>query len=224
MSSPEFPAPPPGEHAPPGAPPPPTGHEARFTTLYESTHRPLLAYAVRRVADPADAADVVAESFLVAWRRIEEAPTGADARPWMFGVARRVLANARRGERRRLALADRLRTHLTDVVPPPEESGSEVVRAMRVLSEDDQELLRLVAWEELARDEIALVLGISRASVRVRLHRARKRLAEQLTALAAADDDAAAPASVLATARKRNGPAGQVMNGWAHARPGTEEA
>lgn len=92
---------------------------------------------------------------------------------------------------------------------------------MRGLSEDDQELLRLVAWEELARDEIALVLGISRASVRVRLHRARKRLAEQLEALAAADDDAAA---VLTAAGKRNRSAGQVMGGWAPARPGTEEA
>lgn len=224
MSSHESP-PPPGEPASPGAPPPATGNEARFTEIYESTHRALLAYAVRRVADPADAADAVAESFLVAWRRIDEAPPGSDARPWMFGVARRVLANARRGERRRLALADRLRTHLVDVVPPPpEEPGSEVVRAMRGLSEDDQELLRLVAWEELARDEIALVLGISRASVRVRLHRARRRLAEQLAALAASDDEVAAPAGVLAAAGKRNQPAGQVMSGWAHVRPGTEEA
>jgi RNA polymerase sigma-70 factor (ECF subfamily) len=179
---------------------------------------------VRRVAHPADAADVVAESFLVAWRRIEDAPTGADARPWMFGVARRVLANARRGERRRLALADRLRTHLTDVVPPPDDSGSDVVRALGGLSEDDQELLRLVAWEELARDEIAIVLGISRAAVRVRLHRARRRLAEQLEALAAADDDAARPASILAAAGKRTRQTGQVMSGWASARPGTEEA
>lgn len=78
--------------APPPGPAAPDEREARFTALFESTHRALLAYAVRRVADPADAADVVAESFLVAWRRIDEVP--ADARPWMFGVARRVLANA----------------------------------------------------------------------------------------------------------------------------------
>lgn len=96
------------------------------------------------------------------------------------------------------------------------------MRALRGLSEDDQELLRLVAWEELARDEIALVLGISRASVRVRLHRARKRLAEQLEALAATDGEEAA--RVLAAARKRNGSAGHVRSGWAPARPGTEEA
>ncbi|WP_369371506.1 RNA polymerase sigma factor [Promicromonospora sp. Populi] len=182
----------------------------RFTALFESTHRALLAYAVRRVAEPADAADVVAESFLVAWRRIEDVPSGDDTRPWMFGVARRVLANARRGDRRRLALADRLRDHLTDVVPPPDDAGSDVERALARLSDDDQELLRLVAWEELARDEIALVLDISRTAVRVRLHRARRRLADQLAA--------------LEEPLKRSADGGQVMSRWARARPGIEEA
>lgn len=194
----------------------PPDHEARFTALFESTHRPLLAYAVRRVADPADAADVVAEAFLVAWRRIEDVPTGADARPWMFGVARRVLANLHRGTRRRLALADRLRAEVVEVVPPPSDDDvSDVERALAHLGDDDQELLRLVAWEQLARDEIALVLGVSRATVRVRLHRARRRLAEQLAALAAADD---------VPRVQRVDATGQVISGWAPARPGTEEA
>ena len=229
------------------APEPPPRHvdrEARFTALFESTHRALLAYTVRRVSGPADAADIVAECFLVAWRRIDEVPPGADARPWMFGVARRVLANARRGERRRMALADRLRQDLTEAVPAPDVVGSDVERALARLSDDDQEILRLVAWEELARDEIALVLGLSRTAVRVRLHRARKRLADQLAALASADDDSAAPARLLAAAvtparatdgsakaahngtdrLKRSSDAGQVMSGWATARPGTEEA
>lgn len=219
--------------APEPHPPPdtPADREARFTALFESTHRALLAYAVRRVTEPADAADVVAESFLVAWRRIDDVPGGDDARPWMFGVARRVLANARRGDRRRLALADRLRDHLTDVVPPPDDPGSDVEQALARLSDEDQELLRLVAWEELGREEIAVVLGISRTAVRVRLHRARRRLADQLTALAAADDDVATPAALLAadrvTAReplKRSAPGGQVMSRWAKARPGIEEA
>ena len=67
--------------------------EERFTALFEATRLPLLAYAVRRVADPADAADVVAETYLVAWRRLDDVPAGACARPWLFGVARRVLAN-----------------------------------------------------------------------------------------------------------------------------------
>lgn len=193
----------------------PPDHEARFTALFDATHRPLLAYAVRRVADPADAADVVAEAFLVAWRRIEDVPDGADARPWMFGVARRVLANLHRGTRRRLALADRLRAEVVEVVPPPSDDVSDVEQALARLGDEDQELLRLVAWEQLARDEIALVLGVSRATVRVRLHRARRRLADQLAALAAADD---------VPRVQRVDATGQVISGWASARPGTEEA
>ncbi|MFC8597840.1 RNA polymerase sigma factor [Isoptericola sp. NPDC057191] len=220
---------------PPAAPPSPPvtdGHEARFTALFEATHRPLLAYAVRRVADPADAADVVAEAFLIAWRRIEEVPVGPDARPWMFGVARRVLANLHRGERRRLALADRLRAEVAETFPGPDAPGSDVERALGRLGEQDQELLRLVAWEQLARDEIALVLGITRASVRVRLHRARRRLADQLAALATADDGPPAPVPALATVAPAP-PAAAVRgqqhgNGqrerWGAARPEIEEA
>ena len=198
--------------------PEPPDHEARFTALFEATHRPLLAYAVRRVADPADAADVVAEAFLVAWRRLDDVPVGDDARPWMFGVARRVLANLHRGARRRLALADRLRAEVAEATPPPTGEVSDVERALARLGPDDQELLRLVAWEELARDEIALVLGISRAAVRVRLHRARRRLAEQLDGLVTPG----APTS--ATQRKRDDPTGHVVTGWGRPRPGTEEA
>jgi RNA polymerase sigma-70 factor, ECF subfamily len=82
--------------------------EERFAALFDRTHRPLLAYAVRRVADPADAADIVAETFLVAWRRLDEVPPDEQARPWLFGVARRVLANYYRGEHRRHALGERL--------------------------------------------------------------------------------------------------------------------
>lgn len=95
--------------------------DERFAALFERIHRPLLAYALRRVSDPADAADVVAETFLVAWRRLDDVPAGEAARPWLFGVARRVLANHYRGERRRDALADRLRDQLTEVVVESDE-------------------------------------------------------------------------------------------------------
>ncbi|MBM6404420.1 RNA polymerase sigma factor [Phycicoccus sp. CSK15P-2] len=164
--------------------------EERFTRLFDATRLPLLAYAVRRVGDPSDAADVVAETYLVAWRRLDEVPGGDEARPWLFGVARRVLANHHRGEQRRLALADRLRDSLTsDAVPGPEAVAgrgshrAERVRdAMERLSENDREILRLVAWEQLARDEIAVAMGLSRATVRLRLHRARRRLTEAMDA------------------------------------------
>lgn len=193
--------------------------EERFTALFESTHRALLAYAVRRVVDPADAADVVAETFLVAWRRLDDVPPGDQARPWLFGVARRVLANLHRGDRRRHALADRLRETLTDVVPPPSVGESPVERALRRLGEGDQEILRLVAWEELARDEIAVVLGVSRGAVRVRLHRARRRLLEQMAELA--EEDTGQPAAGAGV--KRLPWTGHVVDGWAPARPGTGE-
>ena len=65
-----------------------TSPEERFTALFEATRIPVLAYAIRRVADPADAADVVAEAYLVAWRRLDDVPEGAEASPWLFGVAR----------------------------------------------------------------------------------------------------------------------------------------
>jgi hypothetical protein len=63
----------------------------RFTGLLERTHTDLLAYALRRVAEPSDAADVVADTYLVAWRRLDQVPADAE-RPWLFGVARKVLA------------------------------------------------------------------------------------------------------------------------------------
>lgn len=194
--------------------------EDAFVSLFELHHRALLAYAVRRVADPADAADVVAETFLVAWRRLDEVPPDAQARPWLFGVARRVLANLRRGERRRLALADRLRDAVVDVVPGPGDEASDVERAVAGLGELDQEILRLHAWDELAHDEIALVLGLSRGAVRVRLHRARRRLAERMAQLERADGDLASAGEV----RKRVAESGHVSGGWAPARPGVEEA
>jgi RNA polymerase sigma factor (sigma-70 family) len=155
--------------------------EERFGALFGATHVALLAYAVRRVADPADAADVVAETFLVAWRRLDDVPSGVEARLWMFGVARRVIANHYRGERRRNALADRLRDNLQQGVTPLElHEPSPVQVAMLRLGEEDRELLRLVAWEELAREEIAVTMGLSRGAVRVRLHRARARLKQAM--------------------------------------------
>ncbi|MFE5309528.1 RNA polymerase sigma factor [Isoptericola sp. NPDC056605] len=155
--------------------------DGRFAALFEETNDALLAYALRRVVVPEDAADVVAETFLVAWRRIDEVPAGPESRAWLFGVARRVLANHRRGERRRNALADRLRSEIELIVPSLDAGGlSEVERALECLNDDDRELLRLEAWDGLARDEIARALGLTRPAVRVRLHRARKRLREEL--------------------------------------------
>jgi RNA polymerase sigma-70 factor (ECF subfamily) len=189
--------------------------EELFSQLFERTHVALLGYAVRRVGDPADAADVVAETYLVAWRRLEDVPTGHDARPWLFGVARRVLANHYRGERRRLALADRLRDSLHQAVPPPEVHEPTLVeRAVERLGDDDRELLHLLAWEELAREEIAVAMGLTRAAVRVRLHRARARLREAMR-------DIEQEMEVVAV--QRITVSGHEPHRWATARRGTEE-
>lgn len=193
--------------------------EERFSALFDSTHVALLGYAVRRVTDPADAADVVAETYLIAWRRLEGVPRGAEARPWLFGVARRVLANHYRGERRRLALADRLRDSLHQVVPPPEvEEPSVIGQAVQRLGDDDRELLHLLAWEELARDEIAVAMGLSRATVRVRLHRARARLRLAMQAI-----EKEMEGDVDSTALQRTTTAGHEPHRWATAPRGTKE-
>src|SRR5262249_25660963 len=90
---------------------------SRFEALYAAHGRAILGSALRRVSRPADAADVVAEPFLVAWRRLDDVPPGAEARPWLSGVARRTLANHRRGERRRQRLGQRLGAAVGDLVP-----------------------------------------------------------------------------------------------------------
>lgn len=162
--------------------------QERFEALFERTHIALLGYALRRVTVPEDAVDVVAETYLVAWRRIDDVPSGEQARPWLFGVARNVLANHRRGERRRLALAQRLQENVRQVLPAPEfREITTVERALALLGEDDREVLRLLAWEELDRAEIAVAMGLSQALVRVRLHRARTRLRRQLARVEEAD-------------------------------------
>jgi RNA polymerase sigma-70 factor (ECF subfamily) len=153
--------------------------QIRFGQLYRDQGRAILAYALRRVEGPEDAAEVVAETFLVAWRRLDEVPVDAEARLWLFGVARRVIANLHRAERRRTRLAERLAESLrTELAAQSASVGeaAEALRAMGGLDDDDRELLLLVSWEELSPGEAAKVLGISSLAARSRLHRARRRL------------------------------------------------
>jgi RNA polymerase sigma-70 factor (ECF subfamily) len=162
----------------------PAHAEGPFRDLYRAHFDAVLAYAVRRTEQAADAADVVAETFLVAWRRAPEIPGGPGARLWLFGVARRVLANHHRGGRRRHQLGLRLRDRLTaaDARDHAEDVASRgvVTTAMRRLGELDREVLALSAWEELEPREIAEVLGISADAARTRLTRARRRMRELL--------------------------------------------
>lgn len=153
--------------------------EARFDRLYAAHGRAVLAYALRRTATEQDAADVLAEVFLVAWRRLDDVPFGEGGRLWLYGVARHALANQKRSERRRERLAERLRRELPAAVQsvtlPAPETGA-IRGALDRLGSEDREILRLAGWEELTPGEIAMVLGISQVAARSRLHRARRRL------------------------------------------------
>lgn len=150
-----------------------------FEAIFNATYEAILGYALRRCSSPHDAADVVAETFAIAWRRVDEMPTGDAARLWLYGVARRVLANHLRGQRQRRLRTTELHDEVAALVSDPLDA-SIIAKAFRQLSEDDQEILSLVAWEQLGRDAIATVLGCSRSTVRVRLHRARIRFSRAL--------------------------------------------
>jgi RNA polymerase sigma-70 factor (ECF subfamily) len=130
------------------------------------------AYAWRR--GPAAADDVVAETFLVAWRRIEDVPA-AHPLPWLLAVARNVRLNLHRGERRRSALAERLQL-TAGPWPQPEAPDHRLAAALAELPELDREVLLLDAWDGLDNAAIAVALGCSRSSVAVRKSRGRRRL------------------------------------------------
>lgn len=155
----------------------------RFDGLYRAHAERVAAYAARRI-DHGSVDDIVAEVFAIAWRRLDAVPD--EPLPWLLGVARRVCANARRADARARRLHDRL-VHEQPSRPQDEAPwGQEridpaVLQALATLAEPDRELLRLIAWEELTPQEAAAALGISRGVLKVRLHRARRRLARALT-------------------------------------------
>ena len=162
----------------------PRDRQQRFEEIYAAHYPDILAYIRRRTGSHDDAADALAETFTTAWRRLDDVPEGHRARLWLYGVARRVLANNRRAESRRSELVERLSLQLAQwaqsVVPDGDHSG--VREAFLRLNPDDREVLALAGWEGLSSDEIATVLGCSRGAARLRLHRARKRLARELQA------------------------------------------
>jgi RNA polymerase sigma factor (sigma-70 family) len=148
----------------------------RLENLYVEYAADVFAYARRR-ADAVSAEDVVMEVFVIACRRLEDVPDPALA--WLLGCARRTLANQRRGTRRSQALVKRLSREQGE-----QAAGSPVFEllwtALALLSDSDREVLLLSAWEELTPLEIAQVVGCTRTAAKVRLYRARRRLAEAM--------------------------------------------
>lgn len=153
--------------------------EQRYRDVFQAVYEPLQRFVRRRAtADVVD--DVVADALLVAWRRLDDIPRGAEL-PWCYGVARRCLANERRAEARRLGLVERLesrtdRSAAADVVASADSVDAALADALDTLPDDDRAVLQLWAWEDLAPREIAVVLGISANAASIRLHRAKRRL------------------------------------------------
>ena len=159
------------------------GHEdpaAVFERLFAAHYWAVRSYVLRR-APSAAVEDVVAETFLVAWRRLDAVRD--DPLPWLFGVARRVLANQHRADRRRGALTTRLQSlagRQSLGWEPPAEMSAGLAAAIAELSAREREALLLIAWEGLDPGRAAQAAGCSAAAFRVRLHRARQRVADHL--------------------------------------------
>ena len=153
--------------------------DERFRAIFAAHYPPVAAYTARRLGR-SEGMDAAAEVFTVAWRRLARVPDEPATLPWLYGVARNVVRNAERSRRRRDRLAVRVAStaDATDTTGP--EPDDEVMAALAALRPDDQEILRLHAWEDLGPAEIAVVLSISNRAASMRLHRARNRLAAAL--------------------------------------------
>jgi RNA polymerase sigma factor (sigma-70 family) len=155
------------------------GEPARFRTVFEATYGSVRRYVHHRGVTGGWADDVVAETFLIAWRRLDDVPVD-DPLPWLLAVARNVWLNQRRSDRRYAALVRRLPVPRPSPPPREPDEGSVVRHALAALDPGDQEILRLVAWDGLTSAQAAEVLRCSPVAARVRLHRARQRLALEL--------------------------------------------
>ncbi|GAB3774511.1 RNA polymerase sigma-70 factor (ECF subfamily) [Nocardioides ginsengisegetis] len=168
---------------------------SEFEELYRVTARDVFAYVRRRRTG--DAEEIVAETYAVAWRRRNEMPPQMFRRAWLFGVARRLLVAASRQQQRETALKRELTT-----LPIPEHdtatrahTAQVMSAALRRLPREQQELLRLVAWEGLTPAELAVSLGVRPGTARVRLHRARRALASDIEVRSLVDGTAREPLS-----------------------------
>ena len=153
----------------------------RFEALYRSTYRDLVTYCRRRVPNHA-VDDVVAATYVVAWRRLDDVLAAKHPPAWLYGVAYKVIGNQRRSRNRLAALRSKLLSQPPDPQPGPAalvELDEDVTRAMDALGRlppDDQEIIRLATFEGLQYDEIAVALDKSTGAVRSQLFRARQRL------------------------------------------------
>ena len=161
---------------------------ARFEALVPDVVEPVRRFLARRT-DPDTADDVLADTLLVLWRRLDDVPAGDEALPWTYAVARNALANAERGARRQRRLAHRITVvdPPDEVAPPEAEPDDRVAAVLALMRPDEAELLRLWAWEQLGPAQIATVLDLTPNAVSIRLHRARGRFREMFEGMPGAD-------------------------------------
>lgn len=162
-----------------------THRERLLTAALRESNGDILRYLQRRVG-PVDAPDLFGETLLVAWRRIDDLPENpVETRMWLFGLARGMLLNHARGERRRAALADRIRAHLPRASgSPAADEGDEVRDALRRLRPELAEIVQLVHWDGFRIGEAAEIVGVPAATARSRYARAKQELRAVLGALA----------------------------------------
>lgn len=179
----------------PGGPVGQTARHERFDVCFREHYARVLAYAMRRLGDRSAAEDVAADTFLVAWRRLDDIPE--DPLPWLLGIARHAIYNELRSSRRR----DRLTTRVGAYTPSANQTPAElrrgadgaILRALGRLGERDREVLMLSTWDGLDHRRAAAVLGCTRGAFAVRLHRARARLARELKDIASCGEPAQTP-------------------------------
>jgi RNA polymerase sigma-70 factor, ECF subfamily len=168
-----------------------------FPEAFDRYAPAILRYAQRRLSGAEAAWDVVSDTFTTAWRHWDRRPPTADLLPWLYAVAANSVRDQRRASQRRHRLVARLSTlrPAASVADPADGVvlGRAVGDALARLSEADQEVLRLIAWEgQTDARALGLALGLSPTAARSRVHRARRRLRALLDDETAPADGAAA--------------------------------
>ncbi|AZC13554.1 RNA polymerase sigma factor [Microbacterium sp. ABRD28] len=165
-----------------------------FESVVSANGADVMRYLEGRVHDGGDAAEAYGETLLTAWRARRRMPTDpAEARLWLFGVARKVLLNNTRSLARRSAATQRLRERITAAPPPPASTDAVEVRdAIKALPTELADVIRLTYWDGFTSHEIADFLGIPASTVRTRISTARELLRTALDPAATARDQSTA--------------------------------
>jgi RNA polymerase sigma-70 factor (ECF subfamily) len=157
--------------------------DTQFARVVATHRHALLRYALRRLDDRSDAEDLVAETFVVAWRRFDDIPPRDQELFWLYGVAGRVLVNVLRGHQRSMRLEMRLaleRERELDTQRYNEEQLEQLMWALSQVKPDERELLQLTYWERLSYREVGAVLGCTEKAAGIRISRARQHLRQLL--------------------------------------------